>query len=276
MPRQRRRLRRDSLHDGDRERHRYAMHATRPPTLSSTALRRGLAPMSSTMDTRDEALTALEARIGVRFSDRELLRRALRHRSAGRPHNERLEFLGDAIIGLYVAERLYRTVPNAKEGDLTRLRALLVRRESLARLARELDLGRFVEMGGGMLKTGGRSQDSTLADTLEALVGAIHLDQGRDACQTWLDGIFSAPLAAAVSNPPRKDYRSRLQELLQARGDPLPVYRVIAEQGAPHQRTFTVECSLTPSGIVQTASAGSRRHAEQEAARLALEVIEDE
>lgn len=215
----------------------------------------------------------LERRIGIEFSDQALLARALRHRSAGGQHNERLEFLGDAIIGLHVAESLYRAAPHAREGDLTRLRATLVRRESLARLAREIGLGRFVELGGGMLNTGGRDHDSTLADALEALVGAIHLDQGTDVCRSWLDTLFAAPLAATIASPPRKDYKTRLQEHLQARGLALPEYSVVAEHGAAHERTFTVECRLAPAGAVQTASAASRRRAEQEAARLTLEVI---
>lgn len=221
-------------------------------------------------------LSELQKRIGIRFADAELLEQALRHRSAGSPHNERIEFLGDAIIGFHVAESLYRQLPGAREGDLTRLRATLVRRESLAALARGLDLGRYLRLGGGELKSGGRDRDSTLADALEALAGAIYLDQGQSVCREWLTELFAEATACALSEPPRKDYKTRLQEWLQGRGAVLPEYGVVAEQGAAHRRTFTVECRVNDPDVTRVASAGSRRRAEQEAARLVLQALSDE
>ena len=221
----------------------------------------------------DDVRVSLERQLGRPFKDRALLEQALQHRSAGSPHNERLEFLGDSIIGFHVAESLYRSLPRAREGELTRLRATIVRRESLAALARDMDLGRYLRLGPGLLKTGGRDHDSTLADALEALVGALYLDQGLEACTRWLDEILAESLACALASPPRKDHKTRLQELLQGRGEPLPVYTVIAEEGAAHELTFTVECSVEHLPEKRVASANSRRRAEQEAARLMLEVL---
>ena len=230
--------------------------------------------MSSAGPTAEAPLEPLEKALGLRFSDRALLEQALRHRSAGTPHNERVEFLGDAIIGFHVAETLYRRLPHSREGELTRLRATLVRRESLAGLARDLGLGRYLRLGAGELKSGGRDRDSTLADALEALVGAVYLDRGEAACREWLDGLFAAATERALAEPARKDDKTRLQEWLQGRGAPLPEYEVVEEGGAPHRRTFTVECRVSEPDVTRSARASSRRKAEQQAARQVLEVLD--
>lgn len=208
-------------------------------------------------------------KLGYRFADAGLLELALTHRSAGRPNNERLEFLGDALVNLVVAEMLYDARPRANEGELSRLRAQLVSEPALAERARELQLGDALHLGSGELKSGGFRRDSILADAFEALVAAIYRDGGFGACRQWLQAIFAAPLAAA--GPPQKDPKTRLQEWLQGRGLPLPHYQLVAEAGEEHARHFEVECVLDPPRAGRFAGqGGSRRAAEQVAAEAAL------
>lgn len=209
------------------------------------------------------------------FADPALLVQALTHRSAGSPHNERLEFLGDAVVNQFIAEALYRHWPKADEGALTRARAELVRESALAGIARTLDLGSRLVLGPGEMKTGGHRRDSILADALEALVAAIYLDAGFDACRTVVLPWFM-PLIAALPPPDKvgKDAKTRLQEWLQGRQYPLPVYTLLYEGGEDHARIFRVRCTLAVPALCTEGEGGSRRAAEQQAAEAALKDIE--
>ena len=222
------------------------------------------------------APTKASDRVGHRFADPGLLAQALTHRSAGAPHNERLEFLGDALVNLVVAEALYARWPRADEGALTRARAELVRESSLAVIARVLELGPRLTLGPGELKSGGHRRDSILADTLEAVVAAIYLDSGFDHCRAVVLPWFEPALAALP--PPHKvgkDAKTRLQEWLQARQQPLPVYTLEAESGDDHAKQFRVRCELQGRpDISAEGSGGSRRAAEQVAAEAVLEQLE--
>ncbi|MFT3896498.1 MAG: ribonuclease III [Thermomonas sp.] len=214
-------------------------------------------------------------RLGHRFADPGLLAQALTHRSAGTPHNERLEFLGDALVNLIVAEALYARWPRADEGALTRARAELVRESALAAIARELDLGPRLILGPGELKSGGHRRDSILADTLEAVVAAIHLDSDFAHCREVVLPWFEAAMAALPPpNKVGKDAKTRLQEWLQARQQPLPVYTLEAESGDDHAKVFRVRCELPGDpGIAAEGSGGSRRAAQQVAAEAVLEQL---
>lgn len=211
--------------------------------------------------------------LGYRFADPGLLRQALSHRSVGMPHNERLEFLGDGLVGAIVAELLHERFPKASEGQLTRLRAQLVRREALAGLARELSLGDHLRLGPGELKSGGYRRESILADAFEALVAAIYLDGGWETCRGWLRE-RSAGALDALDVSRTADAKTRLQEWLQGRGRGLPVYTVLNASGEAHAQNFEVECRA--EGVAQTSRgrAGSRKQAEQIAAEAMLELLE--
>ncbi|HET8818137.1 MAG TPA: ribonuclease III [Xanthomonadaceae bacterium] len=214
-------------------------------------------------------------RFGHRFGDQALRDQALRHRSAGAPHNERLEFLGDALVNLIVAEALYARWPDADEGGLTRARAALVRESALAVVARELDLGPALRLGPGEMKTGGHRRDSILADAVEAMVAAIYLDCGFERCRAVVLPWFESAIAALP--PPHKlgkDAKTRLQEWLQGRGRPLPAYALLAEEGDEHARRFRVSCRVGDPAVVTEGEGHSRRAAEQEAAEAALAIIE--
>jgi ribonuclease-3 len=209
------------------------------------------------------------------FRDPALLERALTHRSAAPSHNERLEFLGDALVGAIVAEALYARWPRAAEGELTRARAELVRESSLAALARRLELGARILLGPGEMKSGGHRRDSILADAFEAVVGAIYLDAGFETCRTVVLPWFAEAIDALP--PPHKlgkDAKTRLQEWLQARQLPLSTYTLLSESGEDHAKTFVVECVLADRGLRREGAAGSRRAAEQLAAEAMLLALE--
>lgn len=209
--------------------------------------------------------------LGYTFGNPGLLESALTHRSMGSGHNnERLEFLGDAVLSFIVAGELYRRFPHCDEGTLSRLRALLVKGETLAVVARELHLGEYLLLGSGELKSGGRRRDSILADALEALIGAIYLDSGIDTVTDIVLRLFEHRLVEVSPEGALKDPKTRLQELLQASHQPLPVYTVLAIEGEAHARLFTVGCDVEgiPEQILATAA--SRRKAEQEAAQRVL------
>jgi ribonuclease-3 len=220
-----------------------------------------------------EGRASLQRALGRSFSDPGLLELALTHRSAGGRNNERLEFLGDALINACVAEALYLRHPGLEEGDLSRLRASLVNQETLAEVARELDLGSQLTLGPGELKSGGFRRASILADALEGLVGAVFLDAGFDAARQVTLKLLESRLSAPLSTEDLKDAKTRLQEVLQARDLPLPVYAVESVRGEPHKQIFRVSCSIEPLSVRTEGEAGSRRAAEQEAARRALEDI---
>lgn len=214
--------------------------------------------------------------VDYRFSDPGLLDKALTHRSAGERNYERLEFLGDAVLDLVISERLFQLHPEAPEGDLSRMRSRLVRADTLKDVAARLELGGHVRLGSSELKSGGRRRASILGDTLEAVLGAIYLDGGYEACKAVILEVFEAPVAALPSADALKDAKTRLQEYLQARGRPLPRYTLVDERGADHDKEFTARCSLDDSDETADASGSSRRKAEQGAAELMLGQLKGE
>ena len=213
----------------------------------------------------------LERAIGHTFSDPSLLQTALTHRSHSSPHNERLEFLGDSILNGVIARQLYDRFPDVPEGDLSRLRANLVRQDSLHQLALSLSLGTFLRLGEGELKSGGSQRPSILADALEALFGAIWLDAGHETASRVIVGLYAGLLAAIVPGQPIKDAKTRLQEILQGKRLPLPKYSLIGTEGEAHAQQFKIACELDALRIRTEGSGGSRRAAEQMAAERALE-----
>ena len=216
----------------------------------------------------------LERALGHRFQDPALLGQALTHRSFGSPHNERLEFLGDGVIGCVIAEELYMRFPELAEGELSRLRASLVRETALASVARALRLSEFLRLGEGELASGGAERPSILADALEAVFGAVFLDGGYAAVCGAVRLAFAEALDALDPRQPAKDDKTRLQELLQARRQGLPEYRVVSTAGAAHKQIFEVECLAAGLDLRATGSGSSRRRAEQQAAGQLLKLLE--
>lgn len=212
----------------------------------------------------------LQRALGYRFGDVALLQRALTHRSFGPQHNERLEFLGDALLNFAIGAELYRLRPKAPEGDLSRLRASLVREETLATAARRLPLSDAVRLGSGELKSGGFRRDSILADAVEALIGAVYLDGGVEPAAALCRRLLAPELAQLPDAGSLKDPKTRLQEALQAQSRPLPEYTVLREEGPAHNRHFSVCCRLVDSGERVEADGNSRRNAEQQAAERML------
>lgn len=212
--------------------------------------------------------------LGYRFSDPDLLQRALTHRSAGSPHNERFEFLGDSLLNLIVAEALFQRWKSVDEGALTRARAQLVRGSTLAQIAREFDLGKHLVLGPGEMKSGGHRRDSILADALEAIIAAIHLDAGFETCRSVVLEWFGQRLDELPVARLGKDAKTRLQEWLQGRGYKRPDYSLTATDGEDHNRSFQVTCSVNEFNILAEGAGSSRRAAEQQAAKRALAQIE--
>jgi ribonuclease III len=208
------------------------------------------------------------------FRDSALLERALSHRSVGSRNNERLEFLGDGLVNMLVAEMLYEKFPKADEGELTRLRARLVSEPALASVARDLELGDQLRLGPGELKTGGFRRDSILADAFEALVAAIYLDGGWNACRDNVRMLFDERVSQVSPND-GKDPKTQLQEILQARGLALPTYELMATNGADHAKTFDVDCVIAELEIRAHGDGNSRRAAEQAAATAALAEVKN-
>lgn len=213
------------------------------------------------------------AGIDYRFEDPQLLREALTHRSVGAGNYERLEFLGDSVLNLVVAMRLYEAHPHASEGDLSRMRARLVRGATLSEVAARLGLGKQVSLGEGELKSGGFRRASILADAFEALLGAIFIDGGYTACRDVVLRLFDPLIANLPGAEELKDPKTRLQEWLQARGRPLPEYTLQGEEGADHDKKFRVACRLPDDGSAMEADGSSRRAAEQAAAGLLMEAL---
>lgn len=214
-------------------------------------------------------------RLGVEFSDIALFEQALTHRSADSRNNERLEFLGDAVLGLVTAEALYRAFPNADEGELSRFRARLVRRETLAEIAFELGLGDHLRLGSGELKSGGFRRESILADALESIIGAVYLDSGFDTATELVRRLLDDRIEVLGELDEIKDAKTRLQEYLQARQKELPEYQVSDVQGQPHAQTFHVSCRIPDLLESVTGTGSSRRRAEQQAAQKALRLLGD-
>jgi ribonuclease-3 len=218
----------------------------------------------------DTRLDALQQRLGYRFAQPALLTRALTHRSAGADHNERLEFLGDAVLQTAVSALLYERFAGSDEGDLTRVRAHLVREDSLHRLALALGLPEVVRLSEGEARGGGAQRPSILADALEALIGAAYLDGGFAPAQVMVRNLFGETIATTEVDSWSKDAKTELQEWLQARKLSVPSYRIVATRGQAHAQTFDVECVVAPLGLTEHGEGKSRRIAEQEAARRML------
>ena len=219
-------------------------------------------------------LKNLESRVAYTFKNVSLLDQSVTHRSFGDVNNERLEFLGDSILNFVVAAALFDRFPEAGEGDLSRLRARMVKQQTLAEIARELDLGGFLTMGSGELKSGGFDRDSILSDAIEAIIGAVFVDGGIADARDCILGLYEERFAALISSNIEKDAKSRLQEYLQGKGQPLPDYVLIGTTGKSPNQNFEIECrSLSFNGTIR-AMGTSRRRAEQKAAELALKHLE--
>lgn len=215
----------------------------------------------------------LERRLGYSFHDRTLLERALTHRSVAGDDNERLEFLGDAVLGMVVADFLYCRETGLTEGDLSRLRASLVNRDALAAVALSLDIGADLRLGPGELKSGGYRRRSVLADALEAIIGAVYLDGGFAAASDFIRTILAEQFANLPDPASLKDPKTRLQELLQERGMGLPQYETLLVDGPPHKQVFEVACRIEVLALEASARGASRRSAEQAAAERLLEEL---
>ncbi len=216
---------------------------------------------------------SLERRIGYNFTDEALLTLALTHRSVGANNNERLEFLGDSILNFVIAEDLYRRFPKAREGQLSRLRAQLVKGVTLAEIAKEFGLGDYLLLGSGELKSGGFRRESILADAVESIIGAIFNDTGFEASKERILFWYSSRLDSLSLQDTQKDPKTRLQEFLQSRQQALPKYDVVSVEGEAHEQTFYVECIIDMLKQKSAGSGSSRRIAEQKAARVALTAL---
>jgi ribonuclease III len=221
----------------------------------------------------ENRLDALQRRIGYYFTDAQLLSRALTHRSFGADHNERLEFLGDAVLSLAISGLLFERFAGSDEGDLTRVRAHLVREDSLHRVAVQLGLPEVLNLGEGEARGGGAQRASILADALEAVLGATFLDGGFDAARALVKGLFGEVIQTTDVASWSKDAKTELQEWLQARRLPVPTYRISATRGQAHAQTFEVECVVPALNLTESGEGRSRRVAEQEAARRMLDAL---
>ena len=222
----------------------------------------------------DWPLGWVRGQLGYEPRDVALFRAALTHRSAPGPNNERLEFLGDAVLNLVIAHRLYAAFPGATEGDLSRLRARIVSGEPLAEVAASLELGEALQLGSGELKTGGFRRQSILADGFEAVCGALYLDGGLAAAESIIGRLFQSRIAALPAAHELKDAKTRLQEYLQSRGLSLPRYQVERIEGEAHAQTFHVSCEVPALRLSDTGCGTSRRRAEQEAAERILSAVD--
>lgn len=220
-------------------------------------------------------LKVLGVRLGYTFNNPAYLESALTHRSASKNHYERMEFLGDAVLNFVISSELYKLFPQASEGELSRLRAHLVKGESLSKIAIELSLGDFLRLGSGELKSGGFRRKSILADVLESIIGAIYLDAGFEATQEFILHVFADRIAGVGGVKELKDPKTRLQEYMQAKGLALPTYEVVKTTGQAHNQTFDVSCSVSILDKPVHGVGSSRRKAEQAAAEQVLELIDE-
>jgi ribonuclease-3 len=225
------------------------------------------------MVTEASALQALQQRLQHDFVDARLLNQALTHRSFSADHNERLEFLGDSVLNLAVSRLLFTRLTDLPEGDLSRVRANLVKQDTLHRLALDLGLPGLIRLGEGELRSGGQRRPSILADALEALIGAVFLDAGYASAEALVTRLFEKVDINPTMSAATKDPKTQLQEWLQARRHQLPIYRVVGTLGAAHQQTFDVECEVPELGLSERGIGGSRRAGEQAAAQAMLHVL---
>lgn len=214
------------------------------------------------------------AQLGYYFADQQLLEVALRHRSFGYNNNERLEFLGDALVNFFVGEWLFQSYPNSTEGRLSRMRASLVNGETLAQVARDFAIGDYLRLGQGELKSGGFRRDSILADAMEAVIGAVYLDGGFHDCRERVITWYGDRLRVIAQQATQKDAKTQLQEALQGQRLPLPDYEVTKIEGESHNQTFHVQCSVKGIDFMTHGQAGSRRKAEQTAAQRFLKHLQ--
>lgn len=226
------------------------------------------------MTSGDWPIRWVRERLGYEAQDPQLFVAALTHRSVPGPNNERLEFLGDAVLNLVIARHLYDAFPDGSEGDLSRLRSRVVSSQPLAEVAAQLGLGEALQLGSGELKTGGFRRQSILSDALEAVCGALFLDGGLEVARRVIEQLFEARIASLPAPASLKDAKTRLQEYLQSRGHALPRYTVERTEGEAHEQTFHVLCEVVALGRSAQGSGSSRRRAEQEAAGGILEEIE--
>jgi len=215
-------------------------------------------------------------KVGYEFKDSSLCELALTHRSCGKRNNERLEFLGDSILNFVIAEDLYARFPQAREGELSRLRAGQVKGETLAEIARELNFGDYLRLGSGELKSGGFRRDSILADSVEAVIGAVYLDSDMETARALVLGWYKERLEKINLKKSQKDSKTRLQEFLQSRRQPLPNYELVKVEGEAHEQTFYILCHVEMLPKATKGKGSSRRQAEQEAARAAIELLQVE
>ncbi len=219
-------------------------------------------------------LTLLQKKLGYKFNNQLLLKQSLTHRSAHHIHNERLEFLGDAILGSVIATQLYQQFPNVDEGQLSRLRAFLVKEKALAELANELSLGDFLILGGGELKSGGYRRESILSDTFEAIIGAVLLDSDYKMAQKYVLNLYQEKLSKISLDKAQKDPKTQLQEWLQARGHQTPAYEIVRSTGKDHAKLYWISCNIEHQSIQVEGHGASRRKAEQDAASNAMDIIQ--
>ncbi len=219
-------------------------------------------------------LSRLMNSLGYQFSNARLLETALTHRSASSSNNERMEFLGDALLGCIIAEELYHRFPAASEGELSRMRASLVKGDTLAEIAASYQLGDYLNLGSGELKSGGYRRKTILADAFEAIIGAVYLDSDFNTVRNYVLAFYLLRLDDCNPNELGKDPKTRLQEMLQARGETLPSYKVVDIAGKTHDQIFTVSCTIDGMKEPAIASGSSRRRAEQAAAKLILDKLE--
>jgi ribonuclease-3 len=224
----------------------------------------------------NKAESWLEKTLQYRFQDALLLQQALTHRSASNRNNERLEFLGDAVLDFVVSEVVYEAHPEAPEGDLSKLRASLVKDESLAELALELGLGEYLILGSGERKTGGHRRESILADALEAIFGAVFLDSGFEAAKRLINRVYEERYRDLPNIGDLRDPKTRLQEWLQARKMALPAYELVDVSGEDHKRRFAVTCTVVEKSAVTHGESTTRRKAEQKAARKMIDLLTGE
>lgn len=215
----------------------------------------------------------LQQRLGYEFRDQKLLQLALTHRSHGALNNERLEFLGDSILNFLIGEALFQRFSEAREGQLSRLRSQMVKGKTLAEIAREFSLGESLILGEGEMKSGGNKRESILADTVEAIIGAIYTESGLDVCRQRVLAWYLPRLQSLSLDEVSKDAKTRLQEYMQAQQQPLPEYAVVEATGEAHAQLFTIECRVAIQGKSARAQASSRREAEKQAAAQILRLL---
>lgn len=233
--------------------------------------------MASPKNTREQSakLSRLESKLGYEYKNIEFLKHALTHRSMGAKNNERLEFLGDSLVNFMIADVLFHQFKNISEGDLSRVRAHLVKGDTLAVIGKEYQLSDYLMLGPGELKSGGFRRESIIADSVEAIIASIYEDGGLDACRAFVSRIYASRLKDINPKEVGKDPKTRLQELLQSRQQPLPDYSVISVNGPAHAQMFTISCFVEKLNMKFEATASNRRKAEQQAAEQALVKMEN-